>query len=97
MKKLILSSFLFLALSAGPVAAQTSAPTSADGDTYVTVSTNMGDFTLLLYNDTPLHRDNFIRLCSDSTYNGVLFHRVIKDFLIQGGDPTSRAKTPGVM
>ena len=63
--------------------------------TYVTVNTNHGDFTLLLYDDTPLHRDNFIRLCQDSVYNGVLFHRVIKEFLIQGGDPKSKERIPG--
>lgn len=62
--------------------------------TYVTVKTSEGDFTLWLYDDTPLHRDNFIRLCQDSIYNGVLFHRVIKDFLIQGGDPESKEKIP---
>ncbi|MDE6267724.1 MAG: peptidylprolyl isomerase [Muribaculaceae bacterium] len=68
---------------------------SVPGNTYVTVSTNVGDFTLMLYDDTPLHRDNFIRLCQDGTYDGVLFHRVIKDFLIQGGDPNSRERIPG--
>lgn len=68
---------------------------AADKQTYVTVHTNQGDITLLLYDDTPLHRDNFVRLCEDSTYNGVIFHRVIKDFLIQGGDPQSKERKPG--
>lgn len=68
---------------------------SVQKKTYVTVSTNQGDFTLWLYDDTPLHRDNFVRLCNDSVYNGVIFHRVIKDFLIQGGDPQSRERIPG--
>lgn len=63
--------------------------------TYVTVHTSEGDFTLWLYDDTPLHRDNFIRLCKDGTYNGVIFHRVIREFLIQGGDPQSRERIPG--
>jgi len=63
--------------------------------TYVTVCTSEGDFTLWLYDDTPFHRDNFIRLCKDGKYEGVLFHRVIKDFLIQGGDPVSRERKPG--
>lgn len=67
----------------------------ADGTTYVDVHTNRGDFTLMLYDDTPLHRDNFVRLCRDSAYNGLLFHRVIKDFLIQGGDPASKERVPG--
>lgn len=68
---------------------------AADGTTYVDVHTNQGDFTLMLYDDTPLHRDNFVRLCRDSAYNGLLFHRVIKDFLIQGGDPASKERVPG--
>ncbi len=63
--------------------------------TYVTFKTTEGDFTLWLYDDTPLHKDNFIRLCKDSTYNGVIFHRVIKDFLVQGGDPESKGRIPG--
>jgi peptidyl-prolyl cis-trans isomerase B (cyclophilin B) len=64
---------------------------------YVTVSTNMGDVTVLLYDDTPLHRDNFIRLCNEKTYDGLIFHRVIKEFVVQGGDPTSIDRTPGAL
>ena len=52
--------------------------------------TNKGDIKLKLYNDTPLHRDNFIKLVKEGQYNGLLFHRVIKDFMIQGGDVTSK-------
>ena len=51
--------------------------------------------TLLLYNDTPRHRDNFIKLVSDKFYDGLLFHRVIERFMIQGGDPKSREALPG--
>lgn len=54
------------------------------------VHTSLGDITLKLYNETPLHRDNFIKLVKNGTYNGLLFHRVIKDFMIQGGDVTSK-------
>ena len=64
---------------------------------YVTVSTAMGDVTVELYGDTPLHRDNFIRLCRSGAYDGVLFHRVIKGFVVQGGDPDSRKREPGVL
>ena len=64
---------------------------------YVTVKTTMGDVTVLLYADTPLHRDNFIRLCQSGEYEGMLFHRIIKDFVVQGGDPTSQAHEPGVL
>ena len=56
----------------------------------VLMRTNKGDITLKLYNDTPLHRDNFLRLVADKQYEGLLFHRVIKDFMIQGGDVTSK-------
>ena len=53
---------------------------------YVTIETTMGDVTVRLYDDTPLHRDNFIKLCQTDFYEGVLFHRVIKEFVAQGGD-----------
>ncbi len=56
----------------------------------VVMHTSMGDIQLKLYNETPKHRDNFIQLVKDGTYNGLLFHRVIKDFMIQGGDVTSK-------
>lgn len=87
---------LMLALTGVTMANASSAEKQADNQkTYVTVHTNQGDFTLMLYDDTPVHRDNFIRLCKDGTYEGVLFHRVIKDFLIQGGDPQSKERIPG--
>lgn len=59
-------------------------------ETQVLMYTSMGDIQLKLYNETPKHRDNFIQLVKDGTYNGLLFHRVIKDFMIQGGDVTSK-------
>ena len=59
-------------------------------ETQVLMHTSMGDIQLKLYNATPKHRDNFIQLVKDGTYNGLLFHRVIKDFMIQGGDVTSK-------
>lgn len=65
------------------------------GSKKVEVHTTAGDFTLLLYGDTPGHRDNFIKLVEDSAYNGVLFHRVIKDFMVQAGDPESKNAPAG--
>lgn len=59
-------------------------------ETQVLMHTSMGDIQLKLYNETPKHQDNFIQLVKDGTYNGLLFHRVIKDFMIQGGDVTSK-------
>ena len=63
----------------------------------VKISTKYGDMIIKLYNETPLHRDNFIKLAQDSFYNGTLFHRVIAGFMIQGGDPESKAAVPGAM
>lgn len=59
-------------------------------ETKVLLSTTMGDITLKLYNETPAHRDNFIKLVKEGTYEGLLFHRVIKEFMVQGGDITSK-------
>lgn len=56
----------------------------------VLIDTDMGKVKVRLFNDTPLHRDNFIKLVNENTYDGLLFHRVIKQFMIQGGDITSR-------
>ena len=57
--------------------------------------TNYGKIVLKLYNETPQHRDNFVKLVEKGTYNGLLFHRVIQKFMIQGGDPESRGAKPG--
>ncbi|MBO7290158.1 MAG: peptidylprolyl isomerase, partial [Bacteroidaceae bacterium] len=61
----------------------------------VKISTTMGDITVRLYDETPLHRDNFLKLASEGFFNGTLFHRVIKDFMIQGGDPESKSAPAG--
>ncbi|MBO4965296.1 MAG: peptidylprolyl isomerase [Muribaculaceae bacterium] len=63
--------------------------------TIVDVQTSLGDIKILLYNDTPKHRDNFLKLVKEGYYNGVLFHRVIKDFMVQTGDPDSKNAAPG--
>ena len=62
----------------------------AEVRTSVEMVTNNGTITLELYNETPLHRDNFLKLINEKAYDSLLFHRVIKDFMIQGGDPESR-------
>ncbi len=55
----------------------------------------MGDIIVRLYDETPLHRDNFLKLASEGFFDGTLFHRVIKDFMIQGGDPESKGAPAG--
>ena len=62
---------------------------------HVKIKTNKGEITLLLYNKTPLHRDNFVKLSKEGFFNGVLFHRVINEFMIQSGDPDSKERLPG--
>ena len=61
---------------------------------YIRIKTEFGECVVKLYNETPLHRDNFLKLAKEGYYNGTLFHRVIKDFMIQGGDPDSRNAKP---
>lgn len=60
---------------------------------YVRISTAYGACIIRLYNETPKHRDNFIKLAKKGFYDGTLFHRVIQDFMIQGGDPDSKDTT----
>lgn len=61
----------------------------------VLVKTTEGDFTVLLYGDTPKHRDNFLKLAKEGYYDSTLFHRVIKQFMIQAGDPDSKNAPAG--
>ncbi len=63
--------------------------------TRVLIATTFGEMTVELYNETPLHRDNFIRLAKEGFYEGLLFHRAINHFMIQGGDPDSRGAAHG--
>jgi len=59
-------------------------------DRIVLITTQFGDIKVRLFNETPNHRDNFIKLAKAKFYDGTLFHRVIKNFMIQGGDPISK-------
>lgn len=85
MKKLLL--LFFIALS-------TAALASRPKNKYVRIATVYGVCIVKLYNQTPLHRDNFVKLTKAKFYDGLLFHRVIKNFMIQGGDPDSRNAKP---
>lgn len=63
----------------------------------ININTPFGDIKVRLYDETPIHRDNFLKLAREGFYNGTLFHRVIENFMIQGGDPDSREATPKQM
>jgi len=66
-----------------------------DDSTYAMIETDMGNMKVKLYNSTPQHRDNFIKLANEGFYKDLLFHRVISGFMVQGGDPNSRDAAPG--
>ena len=76
--------------SCGGSSSQNAHAQSAENETRILIKTTLGDITIKLYNETPKHRDNFIKLVQEHFYDSLLFHRVIKDFMIQGGDPESR-------
>lgn len=61
----------------------------------VKIETSLGDIVVRLYDETPKHRDNFLKLTGEGFFNGTLFHRVIKEFMIQGGDPDSKGAPAG--
>ena len=64
---------------------------TAEKKYYVLIETSYGNMTVELYNETPKHRDNFLKLVNEGFYDGLLFHRVINNFMIQGGDPKSKS------
>ena len=63
----------------------------------VKIQTMLGDIVVRLYDETPIHRDNFVKLAKEGYYDGTLFHRVIKNFMILGGDPDSKGAPAGKM
>ena len=97
-KNLILSImmavFTLMSCSAGnPEGTAPSQPTD-NKMTKVKLETSLGDIVVELYNETPQHRDNFVKLVKEGFYDGVLFHRVINNFMIQTGDPESKTAGP---
>lgn len=91
-KKIFTLLAIFLAFTAVTVQAQTVQDTTRHE---VLLETDSGDIRIELFNETPKHRDNFLRLVRSGAYDGVLFHRVIKDFMIQTGDVGSKNAKPG--
>lgn len=94
--KLLKSLFLKL-LFLGIILGNTITIMQAQNETKVKIQTQYGDMVVKLYNETPKHRDNFIKLVNEGFYNGTLFHRVIENFMIQGGDPDSKKASPSQM
>ena len=97
MKKITFALFFLLTFLVGSVQHLEAQKKTSNKETRVEMVTTEGRMVFVLFNDTPLHRDNFLKLVKDHSYDGLLFHRVIKDFMIQGGDPNSRDAKPGQM
>ena len=107
MKKIILLIAIVVAISAVAAASllnennptQMSNNPNIENCTQVEISTTMGDIVVALYNETPKHRDNFIKLVNEKFYDGITFHRVINQFMVQTGDPNTKdadnKKMPG--
>ena len=94
---IVMVAFTLMSCSASNAEGSASAPAKGKTDnkmTKVKLETTLGDIVVELYNETPQHRDNFIKLVKEGYYNGVLFHRVIKDFMIQTGDGNSKNAGP---
>ncbi|MBK6344885.1 MAG: peptidylprolyl isomerase [Bacteroidales bacterium] len=95
MKKLNLMSALLILAVAFTFAQSPKAQTSAQKQTRILIETEYGNMTAVLYNETPQHRDNFLKLIKQGWYNGSIFHRVIRNFMIQGGGKESQMNDPG--
>lgn len=99
MKKVIVSIIaLALAATAGAQNKNTNKgmeKPQKSNETMVDITTDHGTIRVKLYNETPKHRDNFIKLVKEGYYNGTLFHRVMNGFMMQGGDPNSKGAAPG--
>jgi len=89
-KSVLLASFCLFSL-------HTFAQKNSKKDDLVTIKTEQGTMQVILFDETPKHKANFIKLAKDKFYDGLLFHRVIEGFMIQGGDPESRNAKPGEM
>jgi peptidylprolyl isomerase len=83
LKSYILPSLLFLQIIS-------CTPERGNRNSFVMIKTTLGDIKVKLYDETPVHRDNFLKLINSNVFDGVTFHRVIKDFMIQSGDPLTK-------
>ena len=93
MKYKLLALFILMATTINSCGGRSSQNAKAQGtekETHVLIKTTAGDITIKLYNETPQHRDNFIKLVEEHFYDSILFHRVIREFMVQAGDPDSK-------
>lgn len=97
MKKMTFAAFFLAALFSGCTQRAVVQDRNQSDPTLVEMVTSKGRMVLKLYDDTPQHRDNFLKLVNNGAYDSLLFHRVIAGFMIQGGDPMSRNARPGQM
>lgn len=97
MKKITFAAFFLLTFCIGFLQTAVAQNKSKNKEVRVEMVTTEGRMVFVLFNDTPLHRDNFLKLVESHTYDSLLFHRVINRFMIQGGDPQSRHARPGQM
>lgn len=89
-KALVLLTLIAICITACNSRQQKSTNMEKSNETQVLLETTLGNITVKLYNETPRHRDNFIKLAKEGVYDSTLFHRVIKNFMIQAGDPESK-------
>ncbi len=85
------------AVSKAPVKSPITKEEEIPGNIKVKITTDLGEIMVRLYDATPKHRDNFIKLVEEGFYDSLLFHRIIQGFMIQGGDPMSKNAEPGTM
>jgi cyclophilin family peptidyl-prolyl cis-trans isomerase len=96
-KKVVVKETAVPVISAKPVIKRTAPIKIKDNSIKVKITTDSGIIVVKLYDSTPLHRDNFVKLVKAGFYDSLLFHRVISNFMIQGGDPNSKNAQAGVM
>jgi len=92
---LLITSATFAQTTTKPKTTSAAKPATAVNGRLVQVTTDYGVMLIRLYDSTPLHRDNFIKLVKEGFYDSLMFHRIIQTFMIQGGDPDSKNAQPG--
>lgn len=97
MKKISFVAIFLCFFSLGSLQSVSAQSVKKDRQVHVEMVTSEGRMVIVLFNETPLHRDNFLKLVGTHAYDSLLFHRVIKNFMIQAGDPNSRHAKPNQM